>query len=421
MAVKLYDYQQKAIQDLKNGSILCGGVGSGKSITAIAYYLFKVCDGDMKVIDGEINECLPFGHENFQPMKNPRDLYIITTAKKRDSLEWEKECANFAIYSKENPYDVKVTIDSWNNIKKYDKIYGAFFIFDEQRVVGNGAWVKAFLKIARKNQWILLTATPGDQWSDYIPVFVANGFYRNKSEFCNKHCVYSRFAKYPKIDRYVGLKELRQNRDKVLVHMKDQRETVRHNCFEVVDYDRELYHTVFVERWDPWENEPIAETGKLLYLTRKVVNSDTRRLKRVQEILDKKKRAIVFYNFSYELELLRDLCEKINIPYAEWNGKRHQDLPVGERWLYLVQYSAGCEGWNCVTANTIIFYSQNYSYRVTEQAAGRIDRINTPYKDLYYYYLISGSPIDKAIRQCLTRKKNFNESSFIGKKGLKDE
>lgn len=407
MAVKLYDYQEKAVNELKNGSILCGNVGSGKSLTAIVYYICKVCGGDVKTINNKKT------HSAYQIMRSPRDLYIITTAKKRDSLEWEKELANFAIHPKENIYGVKVTIDSWNNIKKYKDIYGAFFIFDEQRLVGNGVWVKTFLNISRKNQWILLTATPADQWSDYIPVFVANGFYKNKTEFCFKHCVYSRFAKYPKIDRYVGLKELRRNRDAVLVPMKDGRDTVRHKKIESVEFDRDLYQTVFIERWDPWENEPIAETGKLLYLTRKVVNSDTSRVLKVEEIFKEKKRVIIFYNFTYELDILKRFCDLNDIKYTEWNGQKHQELPVGERWIYLVQYSAGCEGWNCITTDTIVFFSQNYSYRVVEQASGRIDRINTPYRDLYYYHLISSAPIDQAIYKCLTMKKNFNEQSFI--------
>lgn len=398
--MELYEYQRKAVNELKNGSILCGGVGSGKSLTALSYYLEKVTLGSIYP---------------FKKMKDPRDLYIITTAKKRDSLEWEKECAEFAISSDCNPYGVKVTIDSWNKIKNYANIYGAFFIFDEQRVVGNGAWVKAFLKITRKNKWILLSATPGDTWSDYIPVFIANGFYKNKTEFCSKHCVYSRYSKYPRVDRYIGVKELMKNRDEILVIMKDKRETKRHEIYVKVNYNKDLYRTIFKDRWDPWENEPISETGKLVYLTRRAVNSDESRIKVVNKILNDKKRAIIFYNHRYELELLRDYLKGVLYAYSEWNGEKHQNLPEGERWAYLVQYSAGSEGWNCITTNTIIFFSQNYSYRITEQSSGRIDRINTPYKDLYYYYLYSTAPIDLAIRRCLLNKKNFNEKSFISK------
>lgn len=413
MAIKLYDYQIKAIQELKNGSILCGGVGSGKSLTAIGYYLFRVCQGDVGLIDESFDEVLPFSHERYEPMQTPRDLYIITTAKKRDSLEWERDLAKLAMHPDSNAYDVKVVIDSWNNIKKYIKVNSAFFIFDEQRVVGSGAWVKAFLNITRKNQWILLSATPGDTWSDYIPVFVANGFYKNKTEFCSKHCIYSRFAKYPKIERYVGIKVLERHRKDVLVPMKDGRETERHSIHVLVDYDKDLYREVMKDRWNPWDNEPIAETGKLIYLLRRAVNSDKSRIMKVNEIIEEKNRAIVFYNHSYELDELRMYCALNDIEYAEWNGEKHENVPISERWLYLVQYAAGCEGWNCITTNTVIFYSLNYSYRTMEQAAGRIDRINTPYKELYYYYLHSSAPIDRAIHRCLRMKRNFKESAFI--------
>ena len=405
MGIDLYDYQIDAISRLKTGSILCGGVGSGKSRTALAYYYIFECGGNI-----QIN-----GKGKNIPPNNPKDLYIITTAKKRDSLEWEKEASCFII-SKNKDLSIcgiNLVIDSWNNIKKYSDIKDAFFIFDEQRVVGSGVWVKTFLKITRSNNWILLSATPGDQWTDYIPVFIANGFYRNRTEFRIRHCVYSRYSKYPKIERYINEGILIKHRREVLVTMSDQRETVRHKESVMVGYNKELYKIIFKDRWNIYDNEPIKETGKLFYLIRRVVNSDPSRISKVLEIVEEKKRCIIFYNHYYELDLLRKTFDSIELLYSEWNGQKHEALPEGDRWVYLVQYSAGCEGWNCITCNTIIFYSQSYSYRMTEQAAGRIDRINTPYKDLYYYYIRSNASIDVAIYKALSKKQNFNESSFI--------
>lgn len=404
--VELRDYQLDAIEKLHNGSILCGSVGSGKSRTALAYYYIKVCQGSLKIN----------GEGVMLPPKEPRDLYIITTAKKRDSKEWEDECAPFIIFkNSESIGNIKLTIDSWNNIKKYKGVNGAFFIFDEQRVVGSGTWVKSFLDIARKNGWILLSATPGDQWKDYIPVFVANGFVKNKTEFNREHVVFSRFAKYPKIERYIGEGRLIRYRNSILVTMKDQRITNRHYIPVICDYNVDDFKMVYVGRWNLYENKPIEETGKLFYLMRKVANTDPSRLVKVNDIIEEKGRVIIFYNFDYELELLRDLCEGLKIKYAEWNGWKHEEIPKSKRWVYLVQYAAGAEGWNCTDTDTIIFYSQNYSYRMTEQAAGRIDRMNTKFVDLYYYILRSKSPIDMAISRAISKKKNFNERSFLSK------
>lgn len=410
--IELSDEQYKAAQNMKNGCILCGGVGSGKSRTALFYYYTKICGGDV----GILNWDLPFGHEQWNSAKKPRDLYIITTAKKRDSLEWEEEACRFGIIEGESP--IHIVVDSWNNIKKYSNVVGAFFIFDEQRVVGNGSWVRAFLKISRRNLWVLLSATPGDQWCDYIPVFIANGFYHSKTEFHQRHSVYSRMAKYPKIERYVDTDILERYRKQILVFMKDERHTERLNHYVLAEYDRDLYRRVWRDRWNPYDDEPIEETGKLMYLLRKVVNSDKSRLDILMNILVKKKvdRAIVFYNFDYELEMLCDFCEQIKLDYAMWNGHRHDKLPEGNQWIYLVQYSAGCEGWNCITTDTVIFFSQNYSYRVLEQASGRIDRRNTPYKYLNYYHIRSVSPIDTAIYRALMTKKVFNERAFLGQK-----
>ena len=410
--VSLYDYQKKAVEELKNGSILCAGVGTGKSRTAIAYYFTKVCGGTMATTK----------EESWGDMTTPRDLFIITTAKKRDSLEWQGECVPFGLMSDKDGKpmpdlsrsNVNVTVDSWNNIKKYDKVYGAFFIFDEQRVVGKGAWVKSFLRIARRNKWILLSATPGDTWSDYIPVFIANGFYKGRTDFAQQHIVTKPYVKYYAIDHYVNTGRLIRYRNYILVKMEGIKETKPHHLSITVEYNKPMYLRVWRDRWDVFENEPIKETGKLFYLLRRVVNSDPRRAEAVEEILEKHDKAIVFYNFTYELVMLRNVGERLGYEVREWNGEKHEDVPVSDKWLYLVQYSAGSEGWNCITTDTIIFYSQNYSYRMTAQAEGRIDRVNTPFTDLYYYHIRSFAPIDVAICRALKNKHNFNERTFAG-------
>ena len=406
MGIELRPYQLEAVKRMRNGCILCGGVGSGKSRTALAYYFIK--NG------GDINP------KKYIPMKNPKDLYIITTARKRDTLEWEGEFSPFLISTNEevNYYDNKVVIDSWNNIKKYVDVTDAFFIFDEQRVVGSGAWVKSFLKITKHNNWILLSATPGDSWQDYIPVFVANGFYKNRTEFIREHVVYSRFTKYPKIDRYLNTGRLIRLRNRILVDMDFKRQTIPHHEDVYCSYDILTYKSIGKDRWNPYKNEPIVNASELCYTWRKLVNSDESRQTALLDICADHPRVIVFYNFDYELDILKSLVY-INdgdaMDIAEWNGHKHQEIPKTDKWVYLVQYTAGCEGWNCIRTDTIVFYSQNYSYKVLEQARGRIDRMNTPYINLYYYHLKSRSSIDIAISRALKNKKNFNEMRFVGK------
>ena len=397
----LYDYQFEAVDNMKNGCILNGGVGSGKSRTALYYYF--------KEQGGSINP-------DYIPMVNPKDLYIITTARKRDTLEWEGELAHFLIskHKEENElYSNNIVIDSWNNIKKYTDVTNAFFIFDEQRVVGYGAWTKSFLKIAKSNNWILLSATPGDTWSDYIPVFIANGFYRNKTEFTREHIVYSRFTKYPQIDRYVNTGRLIRLRNSILIDMDFQRKTTAHHEDIYVKYDIVKYKEATRTRWDPYKNEPIQQASGLCYVLRRIVNESDYRVVALMELLEKTNRAIIFYNFDYELDILLNLNLSEDISIAQWNGHKHQPVPDTEKWIYLVQYTAGAEGWNCIKTDTIIFYSQNYSYKIMQQSSGRIDRLNTPYSDLYYYHLKSRSGIDLAISKALSEKKQFNESKWV--------
>ena len=357
-------------------------------------------------------------------MKHPKDLYIITTAKKRDSLEWEGELANFCMSS--NPknnklYSNKIVVDSWNNIKKYADTTDAFFIFDEDKVTGSGVWVKAFLKISKHNDWIILSATPGDTWSDYIPVFIANRFYKNVTEFRERHIIYSRYTKWPQVDRYIDTNRLIRLRDRILIDMDFKRSTVPHHQDIHVSYDISKYKEILKTRWDPYKKEPIEQAAGLCYVLRRLVNEDESRVVAILELLDKTDKAIIFYNFDYERDILLHTMADLNETFdnyddiyevTEWSGHAHQPVPTSKRWIYLVQYTAGCEGWNCITTDTIIFYSQNYSYKVMEQACGRIDRMNTPFINLYYYHLKSRAGIDLAITKALNEKKKFNERKF---------
>ena len=274
-----------------NGCILNGGVGSGKSRTGLYYYFTKQ--------GGTVQP-------KYSPMKNPKDLYIITTAMKRDKLEWEGELANFLMTTdpeKNAIHGNKIVIDSWNNIKKYADVKGSFFIFDEDRVTGNGVWVKTFLKIAKSNEWIILSATPGDTWSDYIPVFIANGFYKNKTEFIREHVIYSRFSKYPKIDRYVGIGRLMRLRDKILINMDFIRHTVPHHENIYCEYDIPMYREAMRTRWDPFRNEPMQQASSLCYVLRRIVNTDISRQTRLIENFENHPIMIVFYNLDYELDI----------------------------------------------------------------------------------------------------------------------
>ena len=404
MGIGLYDYQIDAVKRMKNGCILNGGVGSGKSRTALAYYYLRN-GGDPASLCGD----------NYIPMDDPpKDLYIITTARKRDTLEWDGDMGPFLLstHTDVNLYCNKVVVDSWNNITKYKEVTGAFFIFDEDRVTGSGVWVKSFLKIAKSNEWIILSATPGDTWQDYIPVFLANGFYKNKSEFIREHIVYSRFSKFPKVDRYLNTGRLIRLRNNILIDMDFHRDTIPHHEDVYVSYDISAYKDICRNRWNPWEDKPIENAAEFCYSLRKIVNTDEARQVALLQIIEKHPKAIIFYNFDYELDILKKLYYGEDFEIAEWNGHKHQEVPKGDKWVYLVQYTAGNEGWNCVRTDTIIFYSQNYSYKVMTQAAGRIDRLNTPYKDLYYYHIKSRSGIDLAINKALKNKKKFNERKF---------
>lgn len=390
--VKLRNHQLKAIHELESGKILAGDTGTGKTLTALGYFVERETMG----------------------LTIHKDLYVITTARKRDSLDWVEEASHFRLFREREASENKVqlVVDSWQNIEKYVDVKGAFFIFDEQRLVGSGKWVKSFLKIAKANRWILLSATPGDTWMDYIPVFVANGFYRNKTDFIDQHVIYKPYRNFPVVSHYVGTKRLERLRSSLIVEMPVARTTIKHRKTIFVDYDQAKLKDVIKRRWNIYEDKPIENSSELFSVMKRVTNSDERRVDALRALVEKHPRSIVFYNFDYELDILRRACSDNGWVMAEWNGHKHEPLPEGDAWVYLAQYTAASEAWNCITTNAMVFWSLNYSYKVMHQSEGRIDRLNTPHVNLYYYILRCGAPLDTAIVQALRGKKTFSESAF---------
>ena len=395
MPIELKPHQLKAVEELRSGKILKAGVGTGKTYMSLGYYAEKVTNKMTKTID----------------------VYVFTTAKKRDDLDWIGSALEFGLApDRENSQNgAKITVDSWNNITNYEDVTDAFIIFDEQRLVGNGAWVKAFYKLAKSNHWIILSATPGDSWIDYIPVFIANGYYKNRTEFLKRHVVFNTYGGYPKVDHYVEEGILQGIRRSLIVDIAYARHTKRRHHNILVPYDEALFNRVLKDRWHVYEDRPLQNVAEMFLVMRKVVNSDISRYAEIMRLMEKHPRLIVFYNFDYELELLRTL-NVLNVDMAEWNGHKHQPVPTSERWVYLVQYTSGAEAWNCTDTDAIAFFSLNYSYKIFEQAQGRIDRLDTPFVELHYYILRSNSPIDLAIVRALAQKKSFNERDFSAPK-----
>jgi hypothetical protein len=382
MKHELRPHQVKAVNNLANGKILCGGVGSGKTLTSIEYYVQK---------------------------ESPRPLFIITTAKKRDSLDWEKEAASYGIGKEESLHGL-LTVDSWNNIGRYTDVVDGFFIFDEQRLVGSGAWSKAFLKVARSNRWILLSATPGDTWMDFVPVFIANGFYKNRTEFKRNHVVYAPYTKFPKIDRFINTGILNRHRNQLLVTMKYKKHTTRHTHIIPVEFDKEMNDRVWNDRWNVYEDRPLRDAAERFAVTRRVSNSNPSRLTEIWKLRSEHKRMIIFYSYNYELEILRNLADDVLV--AEWNGHKHEPVPTSDEWIYLVQYTAGAEGWNCITTDTTVLYSLPRSHKQFVQSFGRTDRLDTLYTDLHYYILRSNSMVDQRNWKALMEQRDFNMSDM---------
>lgn len=385
MKFELYQHQKEAVKKLSSGSLLYGKVGSGKTLTALTFYKKQYSD---------------------------KSLIVITTAKKRDSNDWLAEADMLDMHH--------LVVDSWNNIKRYSDIKNSFFIFDEQRVIGNGTWTKSFLKIAKHNKWILLSGTPGDTWMDYMPLFIANGFYRNKTDFIEQHVEYERYTKFPKVKAIHNSKKLSDNLDRVMVQMKFRRKVIRRKHYIDTNYPIDVVKNVKDTRFNPYTNKPIRTPSEYTQVMRRLVAESDDRKEKTKELILALDKVILFYNYNYERDILLDMLNSVDINYGEYSGHKHDPLPKGKQWVYLVQYTAGAEGWNCTETDRMIFYSPNYSYRIVEQCEGRIDRLNSLYSELHYYYCRSDSSIDKAVFRALATKRRFNEKNWGKEEGVSD-
>lgn len=392
-------HQRDAIRKISNGNVVVGATGSGKSLVGLVYYYTNILEGSV---------------EPFRKPTKSVSLYIITTATKRDSLDWNSECAEFALSTNQEASvnGIKVVIDSWNNIKKYKDIRGGFFLFDEQKTTGYKRWSKIFIRIAKNNRWILITATPSDRWMDLLSVFIANGFYKNKRDFVNQHVTYNPYVKYPSITGYRNVNKLRILKKRIFVIIDYQSPSIIENKVISVDYDVDALTQIEKTEWNPFTDSPIINLSEFASVLRRSLNSHPSRINEAIRIRNTVKKLIVFYNFNFELEILKHGYSGIKI--GELNGHRHDALPVGSDWVYLVQYNSGNEAWECFTTNHMLFYSLNYSFRIMTQAKGRINRLTSGFNYMYYYYLVSNHWLDKGIQKALNKKRDFNNKEILG-------
>lgn len=376
---KLRPAQRDAVDRMHDGCVLLGRTGSGKTMTALGYWL---------------------------KVHAQQDLYVVTTPAKRDAMEWEGDSAKLGQYLPPE------RVVSWNKIKDFEYLESAFVVFDEQRVSGSGKWVKSFLKIAKSNDWILLSATPGDVWIDWLPLFIANGFYRTRTQFTDRHVIWDPHTRYPRIKRYIEEDRLERCQEAICVYLASPNPISRMVHDELVSYDSRKYAEVTRKRWNPFEVRPMMDAGELCRVQRRIVLENVCREEALERLLKGHPRALVFYSYNYELEAIKAVCERLGRSYGQRNGHRHDPVPVSkEPWVYIVQYQSA-DAWNCISTNIAILYSLPYSWRQQEQAMGRIDRMNTPFDELHYYRLMTDSTIDNAILACLDRKETFNERVY---------
>lgn len=376
MAVTFKDYQKRAINQMHNGCILCGGVGAGKSLTSLGY----------------IDKVYPSG-----------TVYIITPARKRNTGEW------FDDIRKNDMDETRFVVDSWNNLSKYKDVKDAFFLFDEQKVSGKGTWAKSLIRIAKSNQWILLSATPGDTYDDYATVLIANGFVRNRTTWYDEYCVTKSQPFFHIVDH--------KNKDvidmmirRIFIKMDYQSDKKRiERVIPIQARSAGEEKEILMTHKAPGAQMPFTTFAAAIAYVRMNCYDKSKKTEALRKIIEKHKKIIVFYNFlSEKLEIERAAIDA-NVTINFYNGQRHDPIPDTDEWVYGVQYNSGAEAWNCITTNAMVFYSPNYSYKTMEQAHGRIDRVNSPYECLYYYMLLNELNIDNKVMNALSSKKDFNE------------
>lgn len=410
--MQLYEFQKKAVKALLDGKKLCiATMGAGK---------------------GSIS--LNWAHAQGKP-----NVLVITTASKRDVKtaeglndfeneadawfpEWRKSLSSFQVVSWQG-------LAKWVNAN-FLHLKDYAIIADEIACMKAGVSSqrgKAFLKITNQTDcWTGYTGTPGDRWIDMHAYFVATHKVKNKTEFLKRFCQMQTFRGFPEIIGY-NRTDILRGWWREIADTVDTSEMTRQlpaETHKVINFPAPTGYKKCVQtRIHPTTGDFMDTTGKVTATLRQMCSSGLK-MRWVSDFVENLgERAVIFYNFIEEGNLLEETIKKALPEGAKvWRvDGSHHDVPTaetcGEHDIVITQWAAGAMGLNLQFMNHWISLSPNYSYSISTQARGRIKRIGQE-KHMNFWYLMCEDTIEEDVYKCLRNKSDFAEDTWLLQKPL---
>lgn len=414
--MKLYPYQQRVLEETKDKN-------------RVAYYL------DMGLGKTFV------GSEKMKQLNADTNLIICQKSKIDDWVEHLKKFCPYLVFNLSNKKEFEKFMNLAPHIQKvgvinYDLIHRRLellmlkdftLMLDESSLIQNPSTkrTKTILKLKPSNV-ILLSGTPTDGkyerlwtqakllgWSITKKMYFDHYVIEEKRQTA-QGIIYTQILGYKNVER---LKTKFREHGAVFMKTEEAIELPEQRFEKVYCETSKDYKKFMKNKIVEVENKTLVGDRSLtqrLYARQLCGIYSKDKLQKFNDILESTSdRLIVFYNFTEELNQLKQIADKHERPCSLVCGNIKR-LECFERYansVTFVQYQAGAMGLNLQKANKIIYYSLPESSALFEQSKKRIHRVGQRNKCLYYI-LICRNSVEEKILKALEQRKDFTDFLF---------
>lgn len=416
----LFKYQQKIVDnETKPSSALFMEPGTGKTVTSLA--LFKKSKQPKLLVICIISKLQDWKDDIAS--ETLRDSIILNQGSKKNKEIIEKREVDTYIINFESVWRIEDEILKWADEETY------IIVDESHKMKSNSSKVGKFFKKLKKRTKTkcILTGTP--QSSGYLDyynqMYFIDAFNINLSMFKDTFCVYEtrRYTGYP-FQELVGYKNVGALERSIKKNSVFFKREINNNEIPV-DIDVKLpkpkeYNKFVLTRI---YKDYAADNSSKMFVGLRTASSgyigghkiDNPKIQWLEEYLEGLDyRVVLFYNFNVERDSIRELLDKMKIPYSEYNGeiKDLTNFHKHDNAVVLCQYMSASLGINdLVKSNVCVMYSPSTNYTDYVQSKKRIDRIGQTKKPLFYN-LYCEKTVEENILKTIKKGQNFDDKMF---------
>lgn len=395
MTLRPYPFQEDAINQLLEGKhIIKADCGLGKT-------------------------CIFF---NWLERNHATHVIIATTASKCHSKDFQTtELIKFT--SPEfRAHLVSLEVVSWHMLKKWtdkkspQQLANYYFVADELQRCRQGVsslMGRAFLFITKHcKAWTGYTGTPGDNWLQFHPYFIATGKIKNKTEFMRDYTISQQYP-FPMVlgfrheDTLKGWwRDISYEPDTSEVMSQLPAET-----HQIMRFPTPKGYKKVLKSSTTLDGE-FLDSNMALYHHLRQMCATKQKLDALEDLLSSlSSPLVIFFNYTCEREQILGLAAHMKRKVWRIDGECHEiptEETIGQNDIVLCHYLSGSEALNLQFCHYMVFYSPNYSYSISVQAKGRVKRVGQQNPMFFYSFLCSDS-IEEEVMDCIKQKKDFAE------------